>query len=467
MIRRSRTIALAAVIALACGASIYLAPIIGRRWSPQRIYIVTIDTLRADHVGALGYPRNATPFIDSLSARGTLFERALSASSHTAPSHASMFTGLFPFQHGVRRNHETLDAEVPALPAYLKERGFTVAAFPAVEFLDGKVGFPASPVPLELSNRRSDWYLNAQEVFDNALAWLSGRAVSEKLLVWMHVYDVHQWKGRGKLPESYQPGMLAPRGAEMISFLEQRHNLPAEFHGGKERMLAAVDGYDLRLRFVDDQLKRLYESVTRAGMNGDALWIVTSDHGEGLGNHNYEGHGEYLYEEQLRVPLLIHSTGGEIPVTRAGGLVRSVDLFPSLAELVDGAAPGFARSIEGLSYARELLSGRWEGLAERWSFAERRPVDKESHRRTWRPGESFSLHSGRDKLIEYSEGADELYDLPKDPFELADIDDPDRENAVRGELMEILKRKHSERIKPDEPKLDDSQIEELRTLGYL
>src|SRR5262249_50335168 len=147
-------IALLAVFAAAIGAWSHHAA----RPQFERIYVVTIDTLRADHVSALGYPRQTTPFLDSLAQKGALFEPAFSACSHTAPSHASIFTGLFPFQHGVRKNHDELPASVPSLPSIMGRAGYQALAFPAVGFLDAKVGFAAYPVPFTKRMPKDRYY---------------------------------------------------------------------------------------------------------------------------------------------------------------------------------------------------------------------------------------------------------------------------------------------------------------------
>lgn len=446
-------------------AALYGWAAIGDR-APKRIYFVTIDTLRADHVGAYGYPRNTTPFIDSLASKSVVFEKAMSAAPHTAPSHASFFTGLFPFQHGVRRNEERLPEKIISLPSLLSLRGYETGAFPAVQFLDGKVGFPKSPYPLR-TRRDRDWWMNASEVFDSALRWLGERDRSKPLLVWMHVYDVHQWQGRNQLPDSYTRETLQPGAAEMGEFLEKKHAIPPEFFGDRSKMVEAIDGYDLRLRFVDDQLRRLYDEITRLGLNEDALWVITSDHGEGLGNHGYEGHGQYLYQEQLHIPLLMHSTSEAFPAARVSGAVRSVDIFPTILSMVNEELERFTAGLEGQPFAEELLSGEWNEFSRFPVFAERRPKDGTSLRRDWIDGTVFAVQSGSEKLIEYSDGPDELYDLSADPFEQRNLETAPFEKPLRGELIEILKREIEGTAKEEEPALDETQLEQLRTLGYL
>lgn len=438
------------------------------RTLPHRVIFVTIDTLRADHVGAYGYPRNTTPFLDQLAREGVLFERAYSVMPHTAPSHASFFTGKFPFEHGVLRNHEALPDSVPSLQTYFSAQGITSANFPAVEFLNGKVGFPPSPFPLGLGKGKGQWYLHAEQVVNNALQWLQGQPPLEDFFVWLHFYDVHQWQGRKYIPEKYFDGSLQPRGDELAEFLIRAHGTPEAFFGGREKMLEGIEGYDARLRYVDDQLARFSNELRSRGLDAGTVWIVTSDHGEGLGNHNYEGHGEFLYNEQLHIPLIVHAPDRTFPSQRAGDLVRAVDLYPTILELFGATLGKDFEQTRGVSLL-PLLRGEELPNPPAVHFAERRPKDERSFRRTWRPGEVYSVQTLGEKLIEYSEGPDELYDLHQDPFELQNEvgNNPAQEQSLRDTLDQILNGGGPKLGSDAEPELTDEAVEELKTLGYM
>jgi arylsulfatase A-like enzyme len=138
--------------------------------------LVTIDTLRADHLGSYGYPRNVSPFLDELASRGARFAQALTTIAHTAPSHASMFTGLPPMRHGVRANGQTLDASTPTLAGALRAAGWDTAAFTSVKFLGGvSNGFQTVSAV-----RRG-----ADQVTREAIEWLGSRDSSRPFFIWV------------------------------------------------------------------------------------------------------------------------------------------------------------------------------------------------------------------------------------------------------------------------------------------
>lgn len=429
---------------------------------------ITIDTLRADFFPGSLYPRSENaPFLGKLVQEGVTFQNAHSQISHTAPSHTSMFTGLYPFQHGVLRNHETLPSEIPNTYSVLKEAGVSARAFPSVEFLNGKVSFPLSSVPLGLNEpgrEKKLWYLNCSEVVDNALKGLEDIKTEDRFFTWLHFYDVHQWEGNGNVPDEYRTLMEESATPELFQYVTDKLGIPASFFKGDNGLHHAINGYDARLRFVDDQIKRLHDALKERGLLEGTVFIITSDHGEGLGNHNFAGHGEYIYEEQLRVPLLFWRAGLK-QKRSVSELVRLVDLFPTFLDLYGISAP---KDIEGVSLLNLAEgSGEW-GIEE--SYAERRPRDKISFRRNWRRGKIRAIQNSRWKLIEGTKTEPELYDLQNDPLELENKvkSSPTTAKVLSDELDVILNRhnkNHNEKVK--NPELSDSEIEELRSLGYL
>ncbi len=386
---------------------------------------------------------------------------------HTAPSHASMFTGLYPFQHGLRRNHEKLSPEFPNAYSVLKKAGVEGVAFPSVRFLDGKVAFPQSPLPLGIHDPKSavrGWYLNAREVTDNALSWLDDKSPDDSLFIWLHYYDVHQWNMADKTPPRYVEMMRDSMSPELLEYVQSVNGVEVSYFHTQEALANAINNYDARLRFVDDEIKRFQEALEARSLGDETVWIVTSDHGEGLGDHGYAGHGQFLYEEQLRVPLIFWKKGWRKGFVRTE-LVRLVDLFPTFLELF-GHASETPTGIEGRSLVALLEEGdvSWPVDA---SFAERRPRDGKP-RAWWTKGELRSFQTKRWKIIESTETGVQLFDLQEDPLELSDrsTSAPSALAKYRRQLRELLERRPSD---PEEKKieLDESQLEELRQLGYL
>jgi arylsulfatase A-like enzyme len=424
---------------------------------------VTIDTLRADHVGAYGYPRDTTPFLDRLAAEGVLFENAFSASSHTGPSHASMMTALQPFQHGLLENGHPLPPGHRTLADLLAGEGYETAAFTSVGFL--------SELAQGFDHFDAAWR-TGDATTDAALAWLDAREPeAPPFFLWLHLYDPHKLRGpRQKLQSDAERLRLGTPEARrrFLDYLEAR-GLPPGYYPSEEVLLERFDLYDAGIRFADRQVARLHSRVREVAPG--ARWIVTSDHGEGMGNHEYDEHGQYLYDEQIRVPLILGGVDG--PPRRERRMVRLVDLYPTVAAWLGrpvtatGQAPG-APPVQGYPLLGE--PGPAGPLSPRLAFGERRPKDRAAHRRRWEDGEVYSLR-GRDfKYIHHSEGADELYDLVADPLELRNLagEAPERTATLREALLAYVGGAGAPggRRPADEDALREHE-KELRALGYI
>lgn len=414
----------------------------------DNVVLITIDTLRVDHLGAYGYPRATSPFIDSLAADGVLFRNAFSASSHTAPAHTSMLTSLSPARHGVLKNGVALSDNVETLAGVLSQHSFESAAFTSVSFLQGIGG---------------DFdHLDAQartggETVEAALSFLRQRRSEKRLFLWVHLYDVHRHTKSGRVPKRFRDRVLetpAPPlrrpGSERNAF--QRRDL---------------DRYDGRVAYVDSEIQTLYEAMQSCCVEGSALWIITSDHGEGLGDHDHMGHGRYLYNEQVHVPLVLHAPDGQLPVSEVDALARHIDLMPTVLELVSLPAFEADQSMEGRSLVPHLDSAEGAMPVE-IAFSQRRPTDEMRAELGWEEGLVITAQSLEAKYI-YNEGRDdEFYDLETDPHELENLMEENRPEAER--LKRWLMQSYAEMQKnsPGEPsEIQPEFVDELRALGYI
>ena len=454
----------------------------------DRVVLVTIDTLRADHLSSYGYRLETTPFLDSLAGGGVRFETAIATSSHTAPSHASIFTGLFPSQHGLAVNGSRLKPGTVTLPCVLADAGFATAGFTSVSFLDGLSGcfetFDSIPAGARL-------YSPAESVLDHATTWLREQAPSARFFLWVHLFDVHEWKYADDVRSNDLKTMRDARGGAESHFryIATRHGLTLE--GGKpstwgtfkdrsgdrvpvdvstiEQVVRWVDHYDAQLRRVDEGLAKLANVIDGQRFEGRTLWVVTADHGEGLGSHGYHGHGAHLYDEQLRVPLIVYASGGAIRPGVVDSLVRHIDLFPTLVELTRAPArPNAAR--EGRSFVG-LLQGRGDDNP-RIAFAERRPVDEMRRREGWSDESVCAIRSRDAKVIWHSKAPEEFFDLEHDPLELDPLRGSSMFEQLEARLASHLVRLETaapDREPPDEhaPQLDPEIEEQLRGLGYI
>ena len=418
-----RWVAVAAVAGLALGVWWWAAH---RRPAGPNLLLVTIDTLRADHVGVYGAAGASTPTLDALAARGVRFEHAQSPVPLTGPSHATILTGLYPPAHGVRDNVVfALDPSHRTLATRLKARGYRTAAFVAAYPVAAAFGFRQgfdefSENFKESSAPGGGAQRPANEVVDDALGWLA-RPGDAPFFAWVHLYDPHA---------PYEP--------------------PEPY-----RSRFAGRAYDGEIAFADSQLGRLFEWLRASGRERDTVVAVLADHGESLGEHGELTHAVLIYEATLHVPFLLAGPG----VPRGSTVparVSTVDVAPTLLRLLGLEPPAemtgrdlraaFAgRPLEPHPLYGESLFGR---LNCRWSTLRSWTVDE------W-------------KLVDGSRA--ELFDLADDPGETRDraAEQGPRVARMRAALhAAVLKmapggdRAHTAAISPE-------QEATLKSLGYV
>lgn len=430
--------------------------------APERVILVTIDTLRADRLGSAGYARNTTPFLDRLAAEGTQLTHAYSSCSHTAPSHATIFTGLQPAQHALLRNGETLHPDLLTLAEVFRRQGYRTAAFSTVGFVEGLAqGFES------FSTWRS--FHPAREVLDGARQWIAAQGSGTRLFAWIHLFDVHEWE----TPDHEDAEAWAQidrqtlQGDALAEYLAEHQGMGFESFD-RSIVVEVANRYDRQLRSTDRALASFWDSLG-PGFHEEALWVITSDHGEGLGNHDFLGHGRQIYDVQLRVPLIFVGHG-VTPGLRIEQPVGLVDLAPTLAERVGASFDDQRFPLAGRSLA-PLLAGEPQGPTTLW--AQRRPVDALRLEEGWDDNEVFSLVEAGHKVIVRTDGSYELYHLASDPYELDDLstsDDPVLERLSRDLLRRAAQRYRDMMQQGSEvvgEGIDPSHVEELEALGYL
>ncbi len=458
--------------------------------------LITVDTLRADHMSAFDYPIATTPFLDRLASEGTLFTRAYAHSATTKPSHSSMFTSLYPVQHRVQNNGLVLDDEFETMAELMGAAGYETAAFVSTDApLGGNLrqGFEVwdqHRVDRDQDGGRKQ-YRAASDTVDRALAWIDEAPAEgrDRFFLWVHVYDPHKpLQPPAEVLEEVE-GLIAAYGEQAYRDLLVSRGIPAgdeesgaggeESGAGGEESGAGgeesgtrrdVAAYDAEILYADRQLARLFAHLDTAGLNDEALWIVTSDHGQGLGAHDWFGHSKQIYNAQLWVPLLFWRAAGADGVRVSERVVQHVDLLPTVTHLFDLTA-GQIMPMQGRSLAQYLGGGR-PREAGWFAFSERSYYENASSRRQQRgnyePGERYALQDIEYKYMLYTDGDDEFYDLRSDPYELVDmIDSPelaDRRDQMRDVLTSLLENMPSER---EAQSVSPEDIARLRDLGYI
>ena len=349
------------------------------------LLVVTLDTTRADHLGAYGRPDAGTPTFDALAQDGVLFEHATTAAPLTLPAHSTIFTGRFPPEHGVRDNGGYfLNASETTLAETLKARGYATGGFIAAYVLDSKwginQGFDTYFDDFDLSKYKSfsmgAIQRPANEVVDHALPWLEQHRGSP-FFAWVHLYDAHT---------PYDP--------------------PSPF---RERY--PHDPYQGEISFADSQVGRLVQFLKDRALLDRTVVVVIGDHGESLGDHGETGHGFFIYESTTHVPMLIRTPYSAMQRRRVADPVRSVDVMPTVLDLLGVATPA-GTTIDGKSLTPLMTGGSQDMGLEAYAEAVY-PL----HHFGW--SDLRALRQGRYKLI--AAPRPELYDLQDDPREERNI----------------------------------------------
>jgi choline-sulfatase len=394
---------------------------------PLNVVVITIDTLRPDHLHCYGYQNIKTPTLDGIAQRGVLFENAVAQTPLTPPSHASIFTGQNPPVHKVRNTGGfILQSSSHPLARILHEQGWQTAAFVGSAVLKKLFGFgngfsvydDEMPRPGKKNEFREDPERKASVVVDHAIEWLSKKPSDKPFLLWVHIYDPH-------IP----------------------YNPPAEFaqkYKGRP--------YDGEIAYSDREIGRLLNVVEKKSPADKTIIAVLSDHGESLGEHGERTHGVFLYDSTLRIAFLM--AGPNIPAgIRIKQQARSIDFLPTLLEVMGGRAPGY---VQGLSLVP--------------AFSGNKAVTDISYAETLYPkmnmnwSELRAIRTNRWKYIRAPRP--ELYELASDPRETNNVIGQHAPEVEKFEAqLKHLTGGGNEKV--ETAMVDERVMDQLKSLGYL
>jgi choline-sulfatase len=352
------------------------------------VILISIDTLRADHLGVYGYKKISTPNLDTLAQGGTVFADIAAQIPLTLPSHTSLFTSTYPFQNGIEENAERVPPGVVTLAGVLRSHGYRTAAFVGSVLLDRRLGLDQgfevydSPFNLDLQPGANPYSVRVRRdgalVFRAARQWLDSNR-GQPVFLFVHLFDLHTPYSR-------------------------------------------PNGYDGQIQYVDGLIGRFRQALEETGWWNRSLVVLLSDHGESLGDHGEQSHGYFIYRSTTWVPLVLHWPAGvaNMPARSAlpGGLI---DVAPTILDFLKiPAPPSFAGS--------SLLGGR------------PRPVYSESvyPRDAFRWSSLRSLRAGAHRYI--AAPKPELYDLEHDPDEQVNMAarNPLQADALANQLTSLL-----------------------------
>jgi arylsulfatase A-like enzyme len=435
------------------------------------ILLITIDALRADHLGAYGYPRQTSPNIDRLAGEGVRFQRAVSQWPLTSPSFAAMMSSTYGHTNGLMRTTaQRMPDRALMLAELLRAGGYdTWAAVGNVNLARAFNFDQGFEIYRELW--REDDQRRTELTTRSGLELLDRASNGRPFFLWLHYFDPH---ARYQPPKPFD-GMFVNDAhfdaSWRVPLLTQKRwdigGISSNVNLGREdRVAYYIAQYDAEIRSVDSQVGILMQALKARGLDGRTLVVVTADHGESLGDHNYFfEHGRFPYDDCVHVPLIFHGPG----VAKAGEVVRSpvelIDLAPTLLDLA-GLPPN--PEAEGKSL-RRLLDGERAG-DPRWQYAFTESGFAQNYQR--------SITSERYKLVFVPDAGDrrvmqgrelELYDLQEDPGETKNLIDerPQVAAPLERRLQQWIVEGGGGAGIPTAARIDSQAEEQLRSLGYI
>lgn len=427
------------------------------------IVLITIDTLRADHLSCYGYERSTSPNIDRIAEKGIIFKNAIAPSSWTVPSMVSLFTSLYPINHGVIHgfvkinkvyDQEVFSDELTTLAEILKSHGYTTFGVFANLHLSKKFGFARG-----FDYFRNLYFSPAPTVNKIVYSWEDKIKKSANFFLWIHYFDPHEpYHSKSPWIERYAPKTLTQKlNLSTKPMLELTRLIPA-FKKDSQALSHLIALYDSEINYVDLYIGKL---IQKFELGNNTLIIITSDHGEEFLEHGYVGHANNLYQETIHIPLIIklpYSTNKEV-IEKP---VNLVDIMPSILSMLNTNPPeqtlgkSFWEKKGLLSWIKKLLL---EDTEPDYNFSE---LDRKLILKTILTPEWKYIYSYRDKT-------EQLYNVKSDPLELNNLVDKKNkeQNILKEQLFNWVSNSKKYPTKRQAIQLSPEEKEKLRGLGYI
>ena len=429
------------------------------------IIIITIDTLRADVLGTYGHPRIQTPNLSELAEHGVLFQQAMAPSTTTTPSHASLFTSLYLQDHNVYSNFEALGNEPETIAEMLFGRGFATSAIVNMKHLNPEISNLGQGFQHIV---RSGFMRKAGPSLDQLVRWLD-HIGEQRFFSWVHLADVHTpYQPPPPYDRFYYHG--DEKNPEITSLQDIWNFLPSHMSDhpfflswlrGIRDLDWVIGQYHGAVTYVDDEIGRLMDALEERELLNKTAIIVTSDHGESLGEHDLYFVHAGLYECTVRVPLIMYFPNSKHHGVVVHDVIETVDVLPTILEYLDLPSP---ETIRGRSLW-PLIEGKAQ--PPRTAFIEhagRNLVGLRTERH------KYIKHRKTKHLLPsypFIKGHEELYDLQDDPAELHNI--AAKSPEIIREFREELKRRTAKKLeyKTGEAKITPEMLDVLQALGYI
>ncbi len=438
------------------------------------VVLISIDTLRADHVGAYGYGRPVTPALDALAGESVLFRNVYSTAPWTLPAHMSIMTGLTCVRHRVFYEYDRLASDIPTLAGWMQERGYATHAITGAGFVMSVFGF---------AKGFDEYSMSQGDLADARLAEAAGREAVDWIdkegdrpfFLFLHTYQVHApYKGRENVKDLFLKPGARWRDFDVNRDLGGRRGLFTPLSAAERDNVTAL--YDAGIRTTDEaMIQPVLDVLRRKGLYDRTMIVVTSDHGEGLYEHQAWDHTHSVYDELLRVPLIIKMPGGAKAGRRLDPVVRLTDIMPTILDVA--GVPLDPESIDGRSLL-PVISGRERG--DRFVQASLAENINGVHI----PQRVAVIEAGLKAILNQAYSREHLrffeppplipapleaYDLKVDPGERVNLAaDASRAAAIRALLRraEEIARLVAKPAQAD-GRIDPELERQLRTLGYI
>ncbi len=472
----SRISILLRIVSLSLLASVAATPVIAQSALSEgsdeaarpNLVLITVDTLRADHLSSYGYHLRTSPAMDRLAEEGVRFHQAYTAIPMTGPSHFSMFTGRYPQEHGARINGVALpgDSKFLTIPQVLRRFGYTSGAFVSAWPLIGRLtrlnrDFDYYNEDLERSYQVFHSMRWAEDVTRPAVRWLEDHKDEKNVFLWVHYFDPHE------------PYNLREEFADPEQIREPPSGLPEYKASVRER----IRRYDSEIGYADKYIGILLDRIDKLGMRDNTLVVLLSDHGEGLGEQGFVGHGRWLYQSTLRVPWIMRLPGRIPAGTVIAHNVSTMDLAPTLLDLVvpefrDGTELSIAYA--GRSQVPTVTQGtRMQSRSIRFvSFEGKKGFIPSWISWVWGPNSGLPFRIGKLEGMAKAiwtprENQFEFFDLANDPFELNSTVIGKGDRRYKFESAAFERWFDSTNLAESEARLTKRDAEILESLGYI
>ncbi|MCC7011617.1 MAG: sulfatase [Planctomycetes bacterium] len=425
------------------------------------LLVIVLDTVREDHVSAYGYPRRTTPAVDALAAQADRYENARSTAPWTLPSHASLFTGRFPHEHGAEAR-KTVDGqffdawplsdEQLTLAEALESEGYSTAAFAAnAGYVTERYGLSQGFQQFTSKRMRGD------EVVDRALDWIGSGG--RPFFVFLNLMDAHRKYNVEAVADAAARNLPAPPDLDAGQLLDLLcvSVLETAEAPSPELVQRVQDAYDLGIANADLALGRLFDELRARGLFDDTVIVVTADHGEYFGEHDVVEHSKDVYEPGLCIPLIVKHARQS-----AGRVIDAPTSIADVPRIVLGSMPAplaaLAKQFPGSSADRGLLAELRYTRQKDMSASYGKRFDRERS----------VLYVGSWKLIRSSDGQHELYDLASDPKELRNVFEsrPEVSAKLMARLHALTLQRRTFEGDPIPPPLTADELRTLRETGY-